>query len=655
MALTLDQIMSAPSDPELLNRHLQNLGYLQPPPAPVPLVPPATVGPLSPVTPHSDVVPMTPPVISERGNMTPLLGRNKEIALGMTSEPVKPMAKPENVGATPEIGGIGGFTAPSTGILPTLSPRAPTTQESLTAGMEQHGTNAKEEGRRQFEELRPQITAGPGSSDFYRQEIAQNEFEKQHPFGSPISAHPGTGGKILHTLGEIGQIAGGILNPNIVAEIPGTRLNRAVKEAGATEELGKAETRETAAKTAETENAARTAQAEFNTPEKRSTYMEQHPEQFEDMSDFEKNDWRVTGKFPQREPAPPKEANLQQDYATAVQAAIKSGVDPEKDPKVQQIATAIQNVQKQPAEKTPSEKKEDISDYLAANKLEDTPANREKARDAIAKRAPAATQIVQAAGGINPIPAEVANVHGDDYLKGLPPADRGIVMALAEGRMSLPSSFALRTPYWQRVLAQLNQYDPQFSEQRAQLRKGYTVGSQSKEINAINTAMGHVGVLGDSINALDNGDVRALNLIANQMGVEIGKDPVTTFRTIVNRVGPEIAKAYVGAGGSAGERGADEKDFDANLSPKQLRSNVSMTAKLLRSKISSLENQWNQNAAPGMQNFQDRFIMPEAKHQLDKWSPQGGGGTDVKAPNGKTYHFADQDTADKFKKEAGIK
>jgi hypothetical protein len=612
MALTLDQILSAPTDPDLLNRHLQNLGYLQPPPTPAPLVPPATVGPLSPVTPHSDVTPMTPPTLAPSAPLSP---RGSELAIGARSQPVKPMAKPEIVGGAPEIDGMTGTPSLDMGTLPAIAgPRAPTKKESIAAGKEEYAAN------------RPTVTAPVNSKEFWQQKMDQDEYDKKHTWGSPISAQPGLLGKIGHIAARIGEIGGGIIAPGIVAGIPGTPLNRALKEAGEAKEEAGAETRERVAKTAETENAARTAQAEFNTPEKRSTYMEQHPEQFEDMSDFEKNDWRVTGKFPQREPAPPKEANLQQDYATAVQAAIKSGVDPEKDPKVQQIATAIQNVQKQPAEKTPSEKKEDISDYLAANKLEDTPANREKARDAIAKRAPAATQIVQAAGGINPIPAEVANVHGDDYLKGLPPADRGIVMALAEGRMSLPSSFALRTPYWQRVLAQLNQYDPQFSEQRAQLRKGYTVGSQSQEINAINTAMGHIGVLGDSINALDNGDVRALNLIANQMGVEIGKDPVTTFRTIVNRVGPEIAKAYVGAGGSAGERGADEKDFDANLSPKQLRSNVSMTAKLLRSKISSLENQWNQNAAPGMQSFQERFIMPEAKQQLDKWAPQGGGG-----------------------------
>lgn len=206
------------------------------------------------------------------------------------------------------------------------------------------------------------------------------------------------------------------------------------------------------------------------------------------------------------------------------------------------------------------------------------------------------------------------------------PQQQATAQAILDGRMSPPGSFALKTPYWQAVMGEVFRQDPQWNEQRAQLRKDFTVGKHSTEINAINTAMGHVGVLGDAIDALNNGNIKVLNGLANQLGVQVGKDNVTTFNTIVHRVGPEIAKAYISAGGTAGERGADEKDFDPSLGPKQLKSNVSMTAKLLRSKISSLENQWNQNRSEGMPSFEDRFIMPEAKTQLDKWAPQKGGG-----------------------------
>lgn len=268
-------------------------------------------------------------------------------------------------------------------------------------------------------------------------------------------------------------------------------------------------------------------------------------------------------------------------------------------------------------------------------------------------------------GGGAPIPT--TNQDGtpksyDDMLKSFGPKG-GTVRAVLEGRQSAPSGFALKTPYWQDVMNKVYAVDPQWSEQRAQLRKAYTVGPQSKEINAINTAMGHVGVMGEAIDALDNGNIKVLNSIANRLGVEVGNDAVTTFNTIVHRVGPELSKAYVGAGGSAGERGADEKDFDTSLGTKQLKSNVGITAQLLRSKISSLENQWDQNRSPNMPSFQDRFIMPEASKQLNKWNPQsggnqgggkGGGQLSVSA-GGKTYTFKDQQSLDNFKRDAGIK
>jgi hypothetical protein len=208
--------------------------------------------------------------------------------------------------------------------------------------------------------------------------------------------------------------------------------------------------------------------------------------------------------------------------------------------------------------------------------------------------------------------------------------------AILEGRMTPPSSFALKTPYWQNVMGAVFQQDPQFSEQRAELRKDFTVGKHSTEINAINTAMGHIGVLNDAIDALNNGDVKKLNQLANAVGVQFGKDNVTTFNTIVHRVGPEIAKAYVGSGGSAGERGTDEKDFDPSLGPQSLKSNVAITAKLFRSKISAFENQWDQNKSDSMPSFEDRFIMPEARQTIDRLAPKGsastGGGQTQGAP-----------------------
>lgn len=58
------------------------------------------------------------------------------------------------------------------------------------------------------------------------------DYEKDaNPWGSPNN-HPGIGGKIAHVLSRVGNIAGGILAPSVMANIPGTDLNRRAEEQG---------------------------------------------------------------------------------------------------------------------------------------------------------------------------------------------------------------------------------------------------------------------------------------------------------------------------------------------------------------------------------------------------------------------------------------
>lgn len=67
------------------------------------------------------------------------------------------------------------------------------------------------------------------SPEFFQEREAKNQFEKMHPWGSPVSAHPGVWGKIGHVASEIGQAAGNALAPNIMERIPGSEMNRAAQ------------------------------------------------------------------------------------------------------------------------------------------------------------------------------------------------------------------------------------------------------------------------------------------------------------------------------------------------------------------------------------------------------------------------------------------
>jgi len=194
--------------------------------------------------------------------------------------------------------------------------------------------------------------------------------------------------------------------------------------------------------------------------------------------------------------------------------------------------------------------------------------------------------------------------------------------------------------------------NPSYNAQNWQAQKAeltnFTSGKVANELSATNTALSHVGLMTDAIDALNNGDIRMLNSIANRIGVETGKTPAAVFKTIVGKVGPELGKAYGEATGS--ERGAEKENFDPNLPPQTLKANAAVTAKLLQGKIQSREFQWKQTMG-------DRplpLISPEAKQTLDKLVAPAGGGFSVKDPRGVVHTFKSQQDADNFKRAAGI-
>lgn len=228
-----------------------------------------------------------------------------------------------------------------------------------------------------------------------------------------------------------------------------------------------------------------------------------------------------------------------------------------------------------------------------------------------------------AAGGGNGQPAEPPTIDT------VPATIKGRVQAILDYRDKLPPA-GRSNPVNNAISYYVNALDPQHDETnfpaRNNLMKSMTSGPLSKQLGATNTALGHIGVLSDAIDALNNGNVQVLNSIANKLGAAVGTTPATTLKTIVHRVGPELSAAYIEGGGGEGERGTTAADFDSSLGNDQLKANAAITAKLLRSKIASTEQNYKQTMQ--RDDFQDRFITPEAKATLAKLSPQGGGAGD---------------------------
>jgi hypothetical protein len=174
-------------------------------------------------------------------------------------------------------------------------------------------------------------------------------------------------------------------------------------------------------------------------------------------------------------------------------------------------------------------------------------------------------------------------------------------------------------------------FDEKTWQQQRDLTKEFTTGGVSKQLDKMNTALGHLGVLDQAAEALNNSNLPLLNSLANKIGAATGSDKATVFKTIVHRLGPEIEGAYVGGAGTGGERGKTEADFDPSLGYKQIKSNIAVSANLFRSKIGTEEYRWKQAFKDKPMPF---GLTPEAEHTMQRVTGSDSNGAKTAAAAG---------------------
>lgn len=220
--------------------------------------------------------------------------------------------------------------------------------------------------------------------------------------------------------------------------------------------------------------------------------------------------------------------------------------------------------------------------------------------------------------------------------------DRGDPSITARGAVAQPIN------QWVSIL------DPHHNEgvtfqQRNKTLSDFQKDATGGELGATNTALGHLGELHTASLALSQNDLPILHSLASKLGIATGDDAATTYKNILHRVGPELTKAYLKGGGTEGERGANESDFDLSLGAKQIQSNIAESAQLLNSKLASKKQAWENGYQPYREQdkFENRFLTPDAKNTLATLSAQaptnraaaGGGGGHVIAVGGKNYKY----------------
>jgi hypothetical protein len=255
-----------------------------------------------------------------------------------------------------------------------------------------------------------------------------------------------------------------------------------------------------------------------------------------------------------------------------------------------------------------------------------------------------------------------AKATGEEYLSTLPVGTAAQVRAIAEGRSAMPQPSRFARPGAplspsDQLRGAVFQYDPGYSDQKAQIRKGLTTGSEGKNIGALNTATVHLDQLSDAAAALNTGDVQVVNRAMNTLKTAFGAAAPTNFDALKNAVAGEMASALKG-NATDPEIANASRSIQAANSPGQLAGVVDTNLHVLGAKLNTYQQRYRQQI-PEDQIWSP--ILPAArgvfqKHGFDPTAApvQAAGGVTVAAPDGSKHTFPDQAHADAFKKAAGI-
>jgi hypothetical protein len=191
--------------------------------------------------------------------------------------------------------------------------------------------------------------------------------------------------------------------------------------------------------------------------------------------------------------------------------------------------------------------------------------------------------------------AMTAGLHGDDFLKVLPPAVASQVKMLAEGKMQVPAGASLRNPQINQLIQLAAQYDPTFDAVDYQTRYKTAQdfapqGKSGQNITALNTAMGHLAGLRDAMGKLDNfgGAATPLNAPINAIEQYFGDPRQTDVAMHANAVAGELAKVFRSTGMSEADINSWKSQLGQNLSPEQQAQVIKSGIDLMNSRLEAI-------------------------------------------------------------------
>lgn len=231
-----------------------------------------------------------------------------------------------------------------------------------------------------------------------------------------------------------------------------------------------------------------------------------------------------------------------------------------------------------------------------------------------------------------------------------------MAQAIANGQLPPLTGAALIRPGGRAIMSEVMGINPKYEAQQYGLgfatEKAFTSGKNGNTIRSFNTAIDHLGTLGELADALNNGDVQLVNRIGNYIATQTGNPAPNNFEAAKQIVGDEIVKAIVGAGGGVGDREKAQAAISGASSPEQLKGVIDTYKKLMGGQLHGLYQQYTSGG--GKKDFRS-FLTEESKAMANlpgEGAPLGP--NQVKLPDGRVKTFPSPAAAQGFKAAAGL-
>lgn len=241
-------------------------------------------------------------------------------------------------------------------------------------------------------------------------------------------------------------------------------------------------------------------------------------------------------------------------------------------------------------------------------------------------------EITNAAERVRPVPSVAVQIHNDsknpvgdyaltgaDFLKTIPVQDRRTVQAVADYKLDPAKVASMRSEERAKLTKMALQVNPGYDASqfavRAPTRIAFTDGIQGRQINAINTAIGHLDQLATLGDQLNNSAFVPGNKLYNAVTSIFGSARVTSFDTLKDALAGEVSAVLAQSGATVSGIAEAKEKIHASSSGAQLAGYVQTLIPVFGSKLTALDYTFHQ-----AMGADDPFsaLSPESKRILTK-------------------------------------